>query len=179
MKKISLQPAAHAAAVAYRMDRARHGASEPFGSDDDGWLAVASLLGHAASHADDLVDAEALLGEAYDLAEAILISGAPRTSELTMVSDALDGWDGSRVITRLAHRMENAGALNLAAALYHSLSVADPLLPVAERGRLARFHARVMRKLGRIDEAMPLYGRSSVLTPRSVDSLSSERDSTT
>ena len=96
-----------------------------------------------------------------------------------MVSELLDGWDGSRVITRLARRMENAGALNLAATLYYSLSVADPLLPVAERGHLAVLHARVMRKLGRIDDAMPLYGSSPVRAQRSVDSLSSQRDSTT
>jgi hypothetical protein len=158
MKKSSLQPAAHAAAEAYGMDMARRGASEPFGSDDDGWLAVASLLGHAASHARDLVDADALLGEAYDLAEVILTSGSLGTSELApraMISEAPDGRERRQVITQLADRMESAGALNLAATVYHSLSVADPLLPVDERGRLVVFHERVLRKLGRPDEAMP------------------------
>jgi hypothetical protein len=77
MKKSSLQPAAHAAAVAYRQDMARRGADDPFGAHDNGWLTVATLLAHAAAFVASEHDADALLLDASELAGWISVIRIP------------------------------------------------------------------------------------------------------
>jgi tetratricopeptide (TPR) repeat protein len=137
---------------------ARRGASDPFGPDDGGWLAVAALVGHAAAHARDVVSADALIMEAAELANTILGQDSAR-SDVARESHA-DPEPVSRiVIAQLAERIEKAGALYLAASMYEGLSSADPALPSLERGRLLAKLARVMRKLGRVDDASSLYRR--------------------
>ncbi|HEY4131565.1 MAG TPA: hypothetical protein VGM50_13180 [Gemmatimonadaceae bacterium] len=154
MKKISLQPSMHAVAIAYRMDIARRGVDDPFGQHDNGWLTVATLLGHAAGYVAQEHDADSLLLDASELAGSILRLDLAE-SDPEWIKHLDDRPHGE--IVRLTERIEHLGALNLANVMYESLTRVDPAMPALDRGRLMANLGRVRRRLGRFDESIATY----------------------
>jgi tetratricopeptide (TPR) repeat protein len=69
---------------------------------------------------------------------------------------------------RLAERIEQLGALNLAAVMFQALTQIDPALPELDRGRLVIGLGRIERKLGRVDDAVRTY-RQVIAKAREID----------
>lgn len=140
------------APAAYRADIV--GRHNPFGDDDGGWVAVSTVVGHAT-----LVPEPArgdLLRDAIELSADIV-------GERELERIANRDW-GNRdraptdAILVLAGRMEQAGAVNLAAATLDGLLAATALNPV-QQGRIIAKRARVAGKMGFLDEMFDRYTR--------------------
>jgi tetratricopeptide (TPR) repeat protein len=133
---------------AYRADLV--GRESAFGPHDGAWVAVASLLEHAA-----------LLPEPE---RSRLVVDAVEFSR-EMIGDEDIGRLGERewqehdrtpveAIMLLADTVHRAGALHIAGVMLDALLVADESLNAVQRGRIISQRARVFRKLGLIDEAL-------------------------
>ena len=156
---------------AYRRDVERRTPPEPFGADDGAWL----LLAHVLSRAVGTPDAE-LVERMRELAPRMRAAAgdAPRAASNNTRGDAADVVvaaaralapgstspdadaliEGARAVVA---RMEEAGALTLAALVLSLVSrAAREAAPVA-RGRLLAQWALVERRLGELDTASDLY----------------------
>lgn len=138
------------AAAAYRTDAG--GRAEPFGEHDGGWIAVTTLVQHAAIA--PLDDTRILLRDAVELAESILDIRLDRASDLKNRERAQSD---SAILVALTASMERAGALRLAAALLESLRSADKSLTTLESGRILALTARLAWKVGDIERAETTY----------------------
>ncbi|HEY4219305.1 MAG TPA: tetratricopeptide repeat protein [Gemmatimonadaceae bacterium] len=142
------------AAAAYRKDAI--GRSEAFGDDDGGWIAVTTLVQHAAAAPEN--EALVLLRDAVELSESML--GAAAAEYRTRDADAGQASrSDSEVISALASTMERAGARHLAWLVLEALSAADRSLSTVEYGRIQVLLARVIRRLGDLDRAEAMYER--------------------
>jgi tetratricopeptide (TPR) repeat protein len=139
-----------APAAAYRSDL---GGAATLGADDDAWLRIASIV-HSAKAVSSGSGRRLLLASAC--AEAVTLLGREFTRDYSRIE-----WRGARhrlsPLLVLAHEMQQAGGLNLAAMLLDDLLVSAPELNPLWRGRLLALRARVAWKQGRPDEAEERY----------------------
>lgn len=135
----------HSPTAAYRADIGV--AAKSFGADDDGWIAIASLLSQASALPAD--EGAELLGSARELARAALLA-RPATVETEWGSPGV-GTNESFLI--VADEMYQAGALHLARMVLDSVLRADRSLSALDSGRLLARRARADARLGRLEEA--------------------------
>jgi tetratricopeptide (TPR) repeat protein len=133
--------------AAYRIDLA--GRDGSFGPHDGAWVAVASLLEHAALLPEP--DRSRLLVDAIEFAREII-----GDAELARLGER-EWQDTDRTpaeaIILLAESLHRTGAMNLAGAMLDALLVADTSLNDVQRGRIVAQRARALRKLGLLEEA--------------------------
>jgi tetratricopeptide (TPR) repeat protein len=135
------------AAAAYRADLV--GRDGPFGQHDSAWLTVASLLQHAAYLNEP--ERSRLVIDAIEFSREVI--GEANVGRL-----GTREWEDRdrapiEAIMLLADAAHREGALNLAGAILDALFVADASLDAVQRGRIISQRARVLRKMGLIDEA--------------------------
>src|SRR6185503_4683622 len=108
---------------AYRMDLADR--REPFGSLDDAWLAIGSLLEHAAATvAEDESVASALVREASQRAVAVV---DPARLEQLRAGDSQNvGPSPLDAIILLSDQAHDSGAPNVCASILDSVVAAEP-----------------------------------------------------
>ena len=139
------------ASAAYRADLG--GRDQPFGPADGDWIAVASVLEHAA-----LVSEPArsdLLRDAVELATEIV--GENQVSHLAHREWQDRDRSPSEAILILADQIHTVGAFHLAGAILDSFLEADSSLNVVQRGRTLAKRARIEWKMGRLDDAADRY----------------------
>lgn len=143
-------PSTRFSTAAYRLDIVAHGG--PFGVADSAWLAVGSLLEHAAATRDEARDT--LARDAGELAREVVGHDAMRAFE--MEEWELDTSDPTAPIFVLVKSIAEAGALNLAAAMLDSAMQATTDSPL-RTGRALAYRARLAWKRGDLDEAGERY----------------------
>ena len=138
--------------AAYRADVGRRGGR--FGIDDDIWLTVGSLLGHAASVGSER-RAE-LLASAADIAHSLVArdAAAPpwRENESGLVTGRV-----AELVMAVAENAAEAGALQTARTILSEMLLADESLTTRERGRLLAQRARVDGRSGALRDAADQY----------------------
>lgn len=143
--------AAKSAPAAYRADAA--GRPHGFGGQDGTWIAVASILDHAArAETDDRLE---LCTRAHAMAkEAMERLGSQHTTSVEWRGRTLAGAD---FVVALADQAYEAGALNTSAAILGSLLNADESMTPLQRGIALSRLARANAKLGLMDVATDQY----------------------
>jgi tetratricopeptide (TPR) repeat protein len=139
------------AAAAYRADMS--GRRLEFDADDGTWLAIATILEHAAR-----LPAESrcvLVNDAIELAQSVVPSSelAQRAPREWPEGDRTP----SEIILLVADRAETAGCLHLAAFILDALAAAVLEITPVQRGRIIARRARVAWKSGEIDAAADRY----------------------
>jgi tetratricopeptide (TPR) repeat protein len=135
---------------AYRADLSER--RTPFGIADDAWLAVGSLLEHAASVAP--VDAAAAAAMVADACEQATRAVAPARIQALRARE----WSGRGsaavdAVMLLSDSAQEATALHVAASLLDATLAAQPDLAPLTRGRILARRARVTWKMGWLAEA--------------------------
>lgn len=152
------------AAAAYRTDLTAHGGE--FGPHDGAWIAVGSLLEHAALLPEP--DRSRLLIDAIEFSREIV-----GEESLGRLGDR-EWQDRDRTpieaVMLLADSIHRAGALNTAGAMLDGLLLADSSMSEVHRGRILSQRARVLRKMSLIDEAYE-YDREVARIGRRVKSV--------
>lgn len=134
--------------AAYRADAAREPVESTENSRDGVWIAVATLLEHASLVAGD--DRPRLLARAIELAhESLGDDSLRRRGE----REWRDNRSPSDAILLLADDAYERGAFNTALSMLSALERADQNLSVVQRGRLLARRARVVARLGRLEDA--------------------------
>src|ERR1043166_792755 len=142
------------AAAAYRADLSTRGSA--FGPLDGNWVALASVLEHAAYL--PVGAREELLQEAAGIAyEAVGAHEMTRFARDEWSDDKAQALDSILIV---AEHAQQVGAFTLSATILHAfLSAGDDSLSVVRRGRALAQLARVASKLGHVDEAKLWYRR--------------------
>lgn len=140
------------AASAFRLDIAGRPHGDPFGARDGAWLAIASLVQHAALLPID--DAASLIAEAQRHAHELLGNnalgrGSPLDAPGSPVSPVLP-------FRLVAEQAEDAGAYHLAASILAGLSAMPDVEPL-DSGRIKAQAARIAWKTGDVSRAAALY----------------------
>lgn len=139
--------APQSATAAYRADLA--GRAGAFGQHDGAWVTVASLLEHAALL--DEPDRGRLVIDAIEFSREVI-----GDEDLARIGQR-EWQDRDRTpveaIILMAENVHRAEALNLAGVIFDALLVADTTLNDVQRGRIMVHRARVLRKMGLLEEA--------------------------
>jgi tetratricopeptide (TPR) repeat protein len=133
--------------AAYRADLA--GRDDAFGPHDSAWVAVASLLEHAALLPEP--DRSRLLVDAIEFSREIV--GDEDIGRLGQREWQYRDRTAVEAVMLLADNVHRAGALNLAGIMLDALLVADVSLNAVQRGRIISERARLLRKMGLLEEA--------------------------
>lgn len=141
-----------AVVAAYRADL-KNNDGAPFGDHDDHWIAISSLLQHAKRLGE--TDSQPLVQHA--LREAISILGPTAVATGIIVDPPSPPPSPYLAFRMVAERMEDAGALRLAATLLDGCLGALGDLTSLERGRVMAQGGRVAWKLGHTSRAWAIY----------------------
>ena len=149
------------AAAAYRKDLAGRPSGAFFTGDDGAWIAVATIVQHAAnSRGDGGAGNDALrtlIREGARVARSTLGEEASSPAVASVLPGNLD--HESETIRCLAERMEEAGALYLAGSTLDALARSGVTLSTLEQGRTLAQAARTTWKRGELDQARAMYKR--------------------
>lgn len=138
----------HSVAASYRKDLAAH--RDEFGPHDGAWVAVGTLLEHAAVRVEP--ERSQLLNDAIEFSREII--GEENLGRLGEREwQDLDRTPIEAVML-LADTVHRASALHTASALLNALLFADSSMTDVPRGRILSQRARVLRKMGKLEEGL-------------------------